>query len=59
MRVNSDKEQLLHQNLLESYRQMKQGELSFEAMMKKNRETVNSYFDYMIFEGTIPMKKSV
>lgn len=57
VRVNSDKEQLLHQNLLESYRQMKQGELSFEAMMKKNRETVNSYFDYMIFERNYSNEK--
>lgn len=55
--INSDKEQLLYESLLESYRQMKQGELSFEAMMKQNRETVNSYFDYMIFEKNYSNEK--
>ena len=57
VRVNSDKEQVLYQSLLENYEQVKQGELSFDAMMKKSRETVNNYFDYMVFEKNYSNEK--
>lgn len=57
LRVNSDQEQVLYQSLLESYEQVRQGEISFDAMMKKSGETINAYFDYMVFEKNYSNEK--
>lgn len=57
VRVNSDREQTLYRSLLENYRQIKQGDVSFDTMIKKDMEIVNSYFDYMVFEKNYSNEK--